>query len=198
MLSTMLSTRSTSEPAADDGSQSDTDLIQAVARQDRRAFETLYRRYYPRLLGFARRWVSANEQAEEVVQEVMFAVWKDAATFQGRSKVSTWIFGITYRQAMKSIERSSKLSLADDERMPERGTEDRALGNRELRLSLDKALAKLSPEHRTVLELTFFEDRNYREIAEILDCPQNTVKTRMFHARERLRRILPRLGWSIT
>ena len=194
----MLSTRSTSEPAADDGSQSDTDLIQAVARQDRRAFETLYRRYYPRLLGFARRWVSANEQAEEVVQEVMFAVWKDAAAFQGRSKVSTWIFGITYRQAMKSIERSSKLSLADDERMPERGTEDRALGNRELRLSLDKALAKLSPEHRTVLELTFFEDRNYREIAEILDCPQNTVKTRMFHARERLRRILPRLGWSIT
>ena len=198
MLSTMLSTRSTSEPAADDGSESDTDLIQAVARQDRRAFETLYRRYYPRLLGFARRWVSANEQAEEVVQEVMFAVWKDATAFQGRSKVSTWIFGITYRQAMKSIERSSKLSLADDERMPERGTEDRALGNRELRLSLDKALAKLSPEHRTVLELTFFEDRNYREIAEILDCPQNTVKTRMFHARERLRRILPRLGWSIT
>ncbi len=180
------------------GSFTDSVLIEAVARQDRRAFETLYRRYYPRLLGFARRWVSAPEQAEEVIQEVMFVVWRDAAAFQGRSKVSSWIFGITYRQAMKSLQKSSNLSLTDDGRLPEGGAEDRALANRELRLSLENAMAKLSPEHRVVLELTFFEERSYREIADILDCPLNTVKTRMFHARERLRRILPRLGWSIT
>ena len=192
----MPSTQQSPKPGEEHSSSTDSALIQAVARQDRRAFEILYRRYYPRLLGFARRWLTAPEQAEEVIQEVMFVVWRDAAAFQGRSKVSTWIFGITYRQAMKSLQKSNSLSLTDDGQLPESGAEDRLLANRELRLSLDNALSELSPEHRMVLELTFFEDRSYREIADILDCPQNTVKTRMFHARERLRRILPRLGWS--
>lgn len=97
---------------------------------------------------------------------------------------------------MRTLGRAADLTLTADGDLPDAGAEDAALGNRELRLSLDRALSQLSPEHRAVLELTFFEDCSYREISDILDCPVNTVKTRMFHARERLRRILPRLGWS--
>ncbi|MCG8455370.1 MAG: sigma-70 family RNA polymerase sigma factor, partial [Holophagales bacterium] len=137
------------------------------------------------------------------LQDVMFVVWKRAGAFGGRSRPSTWIFGIAYRQAMHSLDRGRDAALdaaleSADGELAEHGAEDRALGNRELRLSLEKALGRLSPEHRAVLELTFFEDCSYREIAEILGCPLNTVKTRMFHARQHLRRILPRLGWRVS
>ena len=94
----MFSTKTASKSIQDWTHLPDARLLQAVAEGNRGAFEALYRRYHPRLLGFAHRWIEQRDQAEEVVQEVMFAVWKDAASFQGRSRVSTWIFGITYRQ----------------------------------------------------------------------------------------------------
>ena len=173
----------------DEGPDSDRSLIRRVARGDRAAFETLYRRYHPRLHRYLLRIVAREDLVEETLNDTMFAVWTGAARFRQRSKLSTWIFGIAYRQGMKALARARR---ADD-----RGLTD-ALGSeppseprqRDLELSVEQALRRLSPEHRAVIELTYFHGYSYPEIARIVGCPVNTVKTRTFHARRKLERVL--------
>lgn len=168
--------------------------LNAVAAQDHDAFDELYRQYYPRLMDFLARLVGHAGLAEEVINDTMYVVWSRADSFAGRSRVSTWIFGIAYKQAIKRLERERRARL---NRLPE-GWEARAenvhvdseVSTLQLRDLLDKALGRLSPRHRSVVELTYQFGYSYTEIAEILGCPVNTVKTRMFHARAKLRRIL--------
>ena len=173
---------------------SDQDLLGAVAREDRSAFEALYKRYHRPIAGYLRRFIQRPELVEEVVDDVMLAVWDGAGRFEGRSQISTWIFGIAYRKAMKAVNREQRQPEPSEEDGVKTAMSTGGMRNRELRLSLDKALAHLSPEHRKVLELTYYQDCSVQEIAKIVHCPVNTVKTRMFHARKRLREILPRLG----
>ena len=174
----------------------DGDLLKAIVAKDRLAFERLYRRYGRRLRGYLLRWIRQPEVVEEVLNDVFFAVWTQAPRFEGRSRVSTWIFGIAYRQAMKAVDRGRRHAnevSSDELDHPEPATVAPAP---ELRWSLEKVLEGLTPEHRTVVELTYFEDRTYPEIAEIVEVPVNTVKTRMFHARRRLRQLLPQWGFE--
>jgi RNA polymerase sigma-70 factor (ECF subfamily) len=123
----------------------------------------------------------------------MLAIWLRADTFAMRSKVSTWILGIALRRGLKAVERSDRLTVfaLDETEMEEfsLGPEERA-SRKELRACLDLAMKALSPEHRAVIELTYFEGYSYREIASIVGCPADTVKTRMFHARRRLKALL--------
>ena len=173
-------------------------LVATIAEGDRQAFEVLFERYYRRLFGFCARWLSHPENIEEVVDDVLFIVWRDASNFKGHSRVSTWIFGIAYRQTQKALRHQIHRQTREHEaleEMAEPSFEDRAVKQFELRASLDQALQTLPPEQRAVLELTFFEGCSYQEIAAILDCPVNTVKTRMFHARRKLRAVLPSHGW---
>src|SRR5262245_21190916 len=93
----------------------DVTLLGRSARQDRVAFEQLYRRYYRRLFHFVLRMVRREEIAEEVVGDSMFAVWRGAGTFQGGSSVSTWLFAIGYRQALKALDRDRKHSVVDSD-----------------------------------------------------------------------------------
>jgi RNA polymerase sigma-70 factor (ECF subfamily) len=124
----------------------------------------------------------------------MYVVWSRAASFAGRSRVSTWIFGIAYKQAIKRLEREGRLRL---DRLPDEQESHAAVPSVESEISslqlqemLDKAVQRLSPSHRSVVELTYHFGYSYLEIAEIVGCPVNTVKTRMFHARTQMRRIL--------
>jgi RNA polymerase sigma factor (sigma-70 family) len=172
--------------------------LDAVAAHDREAFDQLYREYYPRLMDFLARIVGHGGLAEEVVNDTMYVVWSRASTFAGRSKVSTWIFGIAYKQAIKRLEREGRHRL---DRLPEdwESTENTLSVDSEIsRLQqeelLEKAMQRLSERHRSVLELTYQFGYSYIEIAEIVGCPVNTVKTRMFHARAQLRRTLETLA----
>lgn len=169
----------------------DEDLIRRIADGDRTAFETLYRRYYRRLYGFVGRWIDQPETVEEVIDDVLFVVWTDAARFAGRSKVSSWIFGIAHHQTLGRLRKTRDEASLDA--APEPHGADRELDRLELRDSLVQALESLSAEHRAVVTLTYYEGCTYREIADILDCPVNTVKTRMFYARRQLREALERL-----
>lgn len=173
----------------------DRQLLRRVADRDREAFRRLYDRYYRRLFNYVFSVIRRPEMVEEVVDDVLIAVWRGAESFAGRSRVSTWIFGIAYRQAMKALRRRSPEldTLESEPRDRERGPEGLMM-RRELSSILGRALDRLSPEQRAVVELTYFEGCSYPEIAEIVDCPVNTVKTRMFYARRKLREILPELG----
>tara|TARA_R110002096_G_scaffold189203_2_gene369617 strand:+ start:221 stop:832 length:612 start_codon:yes stop_codon:yes gene_type:complete len=168
--------------------------LEAIASNDRDAFDALYREYFPRLMDFLARLVGHGGLAEEVINDTMYVVWTRADTFGGRSRVSTWIFGIAYKQAMKRLEREGRArldKLPDDWEPDARQLSvDSAIPTLQLQDMLDKAMQRLSPSHRSVVELTYQFGYSYAEIAEIVGCPENTVKTRMHHARTHLRRIL--------
>ncbi|WP_342078341.1 RNA polymerase sigma factor [Yoonia sp. SS1-5] len=169
---------------------SDMDMLRAIAAGDMQAFEQLHRKYFPKLMHFARRITDSAEVAEEVANDVLLTVWKTADRFEGRSKPSTWIFGIAYRM---SIKQRQKLGLRKgDVELDETLIGDDADVAEQVAISADlmKAMQQLKPELRAVVELTYYNGYLYTEIAEILDCPVGTVKTRMMTARSQLRGML--------
>lgn len=171
-------------------------LLAAIQRGERTAFDALYRLYHPRLSRFLGPMLRQGDLVEEALNDTLLVVWQRPEAFDGRSKLSTWIFGIAYRKALKALSRLDLPVSADDADEPTDpgpGPEQR-LGLAQLRGRLAGALAELSPEHRAVVELCYFHDMAYGEIAEVVGCPPDTVKTRMFYARRRLRLLLDDLA----
>lgn len=172
-------------------------LIQHVAGHDRQAFEVLYQRYARRLAGYLGKFLRQPELVEEVLDDVMMVVWQNAARFNYQCRLSTWIFGIAYHKALKAM---SHARTALPESLPQpvawNEEDDPAVmaSRQEQERAITKAVASLSPEHRAVVELTFYHAHSYQEIATITGCPVNTVKTRMFYARRRLAQALTSLG----
>ena len=169
-------------------------LVGRVAASDRFAFEELYRNYYPRLWRFLERITGRPQLIEEILNDTMLVVWRKAATYNLSSQVSTWILGIAWRRALMKLRRADEpVSFEPDDHPDEYGEGPEAIAAaREMRSSIARALRTLTPEHRAVMELTYYEDRSCSEIADIMGCPVNTVKTRMFHARRQLRSKLAR------
>lgn len=171
--------------------QPEAGLIARIAAGDLAAFETLYRLYHPRLTRFLDRMTRRPGMVEELLNDTMMVVWRRAGSYNGRSKVSTWVFGIAYRKALKALRRLDEAvdHEADEPCAPDDEPE-RHLGRRQVHALLMRALQGLSAEHRAVVDLTYFHGMGYREISQVVDCPVDTVKTRMFHARRRLRLLL--------
>ena len=172
--------------------QAELRLLARVRAGDAAAFEELYRLYHPRLTRFLLRFIRRPQLAEEVLNDTLMVVWERADTFQGTSKLSTWIFGIAYRKAMKGLRRQDEPVedrdlelLASEAASPEDMT-----GQGKAQILLKQAMNELSADHQMVLDLTYYHEMGYREIAEIMDCPVDTVKTRMFHARRHLKKRL--------
>jgi RNA polymerase sigma-70 factor (ECF subfamily) len=182
---------------SDDGA--DLALLQRIADGDRNALHSLYTTYYHPLLRFIYRITGRLDLAQEGVNDVMLVVWRNGRSFGGRSSVSTWIMGIAYRKALKLLASSRRWTdrfgsgSYDDILERSDGLAEQS-EDTDLRDLLDEALRHLSAEHRAVVELTYFYGCSYEEIAAIAACPINTVKTRMFHARAKLKKLLPALG----
>jgi RNA polymerase sigma-70 factor (ECF subfamily) len=179
--------------------ETDLKLLARVREGDRAAFRELHSRYYGAVLRFAYRITRRLDLAEEAVNDVMLVVWRKGRDFEGKSKVSTWILGIAYRKALKLRENSrrwiDRFKGADsdgyDELSPSSGELTDATDLQDL---LEHGMNGLPVKQRMVVELTYFYGYSYEEIAVIVDCPVNTVKTRMFHARARLKNLLPQLA----
>jgi len=175
-------------------------LLKRVAVKDGLAFEELYRSFYPQLSRFLTRLLGRQELVEELVNDTLFVVWEKAGEFQGRSKVSTWIIGIAYLKGIKALDRLKM--MPEQQAAPMKEIEELEADNSQIKKLgtqdwLRSGLMQISPEQRSVVELTYFFGCSYLEIAGIMDCPVNTVKTRMFHARRRLEKLLPILGDQI-
>jgi RNA polymerase sigma-70 factor (ECF subfamily) len=166
-------------------------LLRRISGGDRDAFRDLYLRYHRRLARFLARLTRGREDAEEIINDTLWIVWQRAGDFRGASRVSSWIMGIAYRRALKLIRRAATHArvMALEQSDGESSTEDsvESTSNRQL---VEQALDHLPLEQRLVLEFTYYLDHSCEEIAEIMECPVNTVKTRMFHARRKLRTFL--------
>jgi RNA polymerase sigma-70 factor (ECF subfamily) len=184
--------------AAASSAAEDLALLTRVAAGDRDAFRRLYSQYHRRLHRFLMRLTRERPIAEEVINDTMMVVWQHARDFRGASRVSTWILGIAYRRALKTLERSRNASAQDvivaSANAPDGVLLDALSHGEEMQDWIDAALEKLSPEHRMVIELAYFLGLSCEEIADIVNCPVGTVKTRMFYGRERLRQLLVMLA----
>jgi RNA polymerase sigma-70 factor (ECF subfamily) len=164
--------------------------LRRIAGGDRAAFEALYRAYHRRVFGYLFRMVGSADRADELASDVLLEVWTSAGRFKGESRPSTWIFGIARFKALSSLRRNepATVEVEEIENIEDAGeSQDAMLITASMQQAVRSALATLSPPHREVMELTFYDGFSYPEIAEILKCPVNTVKTRMFHARKQLR-----------
>jgi RNA polymerase sigma-70 factor (ECF subfamily) len=171
------------------------ELIARVARQDRRAFEELYNLYHRRLGRFLTRLTRRYDLAEEIINDTFWVVWRSAHNFRGDSQPSTWILGIAYRKARNAF-RSAARARARENLYPPSfplTTEEPARAE-ELRDWLAHALDELPVEQRLAVELCYELGHSCEEIATIMGCPVNTVKTRLFHARAKLQKRLPELS----
>lgn len=178
---------------------SDHDLLAAVARGDRSAFEHLYHSYEKRVYHYVQTLVSDAAAAEEIVGDTMFAVWRGAGSFAHTSRVSTWIFGIARHKALDAIRRSGRrqreveLDGAVDLPHPHDRPDEGVLRH-QLAALTQRAMAALTHEHREILRLVFYEEQPYEEISILLGIPTNTVKTRVYYAKQRLKEQLAQLG----
>jgi RNA polymerase sigma-70 factor (ECF subfamily) len=175
-------------PLEEERTLTDLDLLDAITRRDERAFDVLYHRYNVSLYNYILRLIHRPYVAEEILQEVFLAVWEGANGFKGESQVKTWLFRIAHHQAVSWLRRKREVLTSDGE-LPDRPVPPRTESQVITSWQTDKvrmALDKLSPMHRAVLELAFFHEMSYAEIAEVLECPVGTVKSRMSYARRNL------------
>jgi len=178
---------------------SDLALLRQVATRDRAALAVLYRGYHPRLSQFLARLTRRSELIEEVINDCFWVVWQKAEGFRGDSRVSTWIMGIAYRCGLKALRQeggadTSTTPLEDADHANQLALSDNPGDVRELRDWLAKGMDRLSLEQRLVLELAYVGGHSLEEIAAITEAPVGTVKARMFHARVKLRNLLPVLA----
>ncbi|MGR9117335.1 MAG: RNA polymerase sigma factor [Gammaproteobacteria bacterium] len=168
-------------------------MIARLCRRDEKALELLYHHYYNRLFRFVARVTRREDMIDEVINDVMYVVWEKADTYNQHCQPSTWIFGIAYNKARQFC----KAGNHGEESLDELGDEnvlfaenDSWTNQLEMTDWLEAALSRLSPDQRAVMELTYFQGLHYSEIAVLMECPENTVKTRMYHARRKLAAII--------
>ena len=189
-----------SEPLSIDGADArDRACLSATAGRDRVAFEELYRRYHPRLARFLHRFTSRRDLVDDVINDTMWIVWRKAHEFRGGSRVGTWITGITYRCMLKALRGGAPADEISESMLGTFEIEQTAACadtgfDHELRDWVERGLGTLPPDQRVALELAYFLGHSCEEISVVMGCAVGTVKARLFHARVRLRSVMPALG----
>lgn len=182
-----------------DADTNDRMLLQRMAAGDRVALATLYHSYHGRLCRFLSRLTRRADVIEEVINDCLWIAWQKAGDFRGDSRVSTWIMGIAYRCGLKALRQRGDEPVEDDNIPEDRIPSTHPDEDRELRDWLSKGLERLTADQRVVVELVYGVGHTLEDVATIMGCPVGTVKARLFHARVKLRNVLPALaGDSIT
>ena len=175
-------------------------LMEQVAQRDEAALSTLYKRLSRTIYAFSLRRLSRPDAAEEVVVETMYEVWKSAPRFAGRSMVTTWVLGIARHKTLDKLRiRGKDISetLGDEADAVADSTPSvyEMIAEKQRDGQVAICLEALPDAQRECMYLVFFEDAPLAEIAVLQSCPENTVKTRLFHARRKMKECLERQIW---
>ncbi|GAA2780863.1 sigma-70 family RNA polymerase sigma factor [Crossiella cryophila] len=167
--------------------RADTELLAAAARGDDAAFDDLVRRHTTRMYRIALRIVGDPAEAEDVVQDAWVSAWRGLAKFRGEAAPTTWLFRVVTNTALAHLRRrqptvpldgTAEPVMTDVAADPERA----ALRNEQTDLVL-RAIATLEPSQRVPLVLRELEELSYEEVAEVLDVPVPTLRSRLYRAR---------------
>ena len=169
-------------------------LMKAIASGDAKAVERLFARTETRVFRFLMRMVRNEAIAEELLNEVFLTVWQNAHRYEGRSEPLTWMLSIAHNKAISAMRKRTEVSGLTDEAtsglVSEDDTPDIAVQKQDKAARIKACIAELSAEHRTVLDLVYYQEQSVAEAAEVLGIPEATVKTRMFYARKKLSELL--------
>ena len=187
------------DSASASGKPIDALLIALIARGDKRAMEQLFLRHNQAVYRFIYRLTNEASLAEELVSDVFLGVWRGAATFKAKSRVSTWLLAIARNKAVAALRHRRKLPLLDDiaATVPD-GAGDPELHAHHVSRStiIQRCLAQLSRQHRELLDLVYYHEATIAEAAQIIGIPDGTVKSRMGAARLRLAERLKQAGFD--
>lgn len=187
------------ETSAPEGGGDPAALIGEIAAGSQTAFAALYTLLQPTMVRYAAGLLAADrETAADAVDEAFFDVWRSASAFQGQGSAEGWLRRIVRNKAIDLIRKNrERLAVSDKEaqtfeELPdEADTPDRLAEKISDNDELWRRMQRLSHEHREAVWLCYYEEKSLAEIAEIVGCPENTVKTRLFHARKLLREPTP-------
>jgi RNA polymerase sigma-70 factor (ECF subfamily) len=172
-------------------------LIERIARGDRLAMQVLFSRHRVRVFRFLLRYIRDEASAEDVLADVFLDVWRQAGRFEGRSSVSTWMLSMARFKALSRVRQRSDAPLDEDYAA---GIADEAddpeidLAKRDKGAALRNCLAKLSVDHREIIDLVYYHEKSVEDVAQIVGISAATVKTRLFYARQKLSEILKAAG----
>ena len=168
---------------------SDEVLIRRIAGGDQLAMQTLFARHRVALYRWLLRLVRDEALAEDLLSDVFLDVWRRAASFEGRSSVSTWLLAIARNKAVSTRRRRTDAELDEEStsNVPDRADDPEvALQKKNRAELLRQSIDRLSPEHREVIDLVYYHGKAVTEVAEIVGIKEATVKTRVFYARKKL------------
>lgn len=169
--------------------QSDDTLVKLIAGGDKDAMQTLFRRHNVSIYRFILRLVNDTSSAEDLTSEVFLEVWRQAGQFAGRSQVSTWLLSIARDKALSALPRRAT-EAPNEEAIDPSDTPEAAMERGQRNKSMRETLMQLTPAHREVIDLVYYHERSVAEVAAIVGIPQNTVQTRLFHARKRMAKLV--------
>jgi RNA polymerase sigma-70 factor (ECF subfamily) len=185
------------------GPVTDEDLVARATAGDLESFNQLVSRWERPIYALAYRTLGREEEARDVVQEAFLRAFRGLKGFKGEAKFSSWLYRITLNLCRDWIRRERRaplvqvpegvdpVDLADAQASPEPSVED-LVADRELSSAVAKAMAELPEEQRTAIMLKEYHGLTFQEIADQLDCPLSTVKTRLYQGLSVLRRRLER------
>lgn len=174
----------------------DIQLITAIAEKDNNAFRTLVERYQRVVINLAYKFTHNHQDAEDIAQEVFFAVWKQAKKFRGESAASTWIHRITVNHSLNYLRKHKreKSELPDDKLMhkaaPGSGNPDRVMESKYNKEIFYKALESLPEKYRIPFVLNKLEGMSYKEVAETLRISVPNVESRIHRAKRAMQEAL--------
>ncbi len=174
----------------------DLQLVQRVQAGDRSAFDLLVRKYQYRIAALVRRYIRDEAEAEDVVQEAFVRAWRALPQFRGDAQFYTWLYRIAVNTAKNHLVSLGRRPATDDiddeeltavreaERLHDVATPEHEALRNEMEALVLAAVAALAPELREALTLREVEGLSYEEIAERMQCPIGTVRSRIFRARD--------------
>jgi RNA polymerase sigma-70 factor, ECF subfamily len=171
-------------------------LLQRIARKDEAAFRELYGAFSRKVYAYVLNQIRDPAQAEEIVADTLYDIWRQPDRFRGDAQFSTWVIGIARNKVLMAFRSRKPDSTHEDvDEMDEQLESDEAgafevLAEKQRRDGVQHCMSKLAEEQRECLHLVFYEGYSLTEVAEVQSCPEGTVKTRLFHARQKLKNCL--------
>jgi RNA polymerase sigma-70 factor (ECF subfamily) len=171
-------------------------LLERIGKEDQAAFRELYKAFSRKVFAYVLNMVNDHGRAEEVLVDTMYEVWRHPGRFRGDSQFGTWLIGIARNKALMVYRARRPDETHDDlDDIAETAAADTPdgfaqLASKQRREGVQHCMGKLSDEHRECMHLVFFEGMSLAEVAQIQRIPENTVKTRLFHARQKIKNCL--------